>query len=196
MAEKETFTEQTLKRIRSGELSPATKKKRSLSRMIFLIDAIVVTLILVFLVSRNSEKDYTSATANTAGLTARFSVSNSSEAESYIMSLSLTSSLDAEKTWIFDKSIATVNLSHNKNVFYTSDISKNTLNLKILPGEVRTFTAMVPAYIINDYLNAHVPKKKRTIVDFVVPSETIDAELTVNLSEKKTLLISFEQEDI
>lgn len=195
MTEKETFTEQTLKRIRSGEPPPAVKKKRTLSRAVLVIDAIVIILVLAFLNSRGSKNENVSAIIETDGLTVRFSVNKAGELDAYLMSLSLTSSLDREKTWHFEKSAATIRLAHKNNVFFEDEISKNTSQITILPGETRTFSIMVRTEIIDDYLKTSMPKKRRTIVDAFVSGETITAEVVLNLPEKPTLIASFEQED-
>ena len=72
--ERDTFTDTTLKRIRSGEKSHNTKKKRKASRIFLIIDGILIIILLTFIFNKKPEQIYKSTTLNYKDLNIRFSI--------------------------------------------------------------------------------------------------------------------------
>lgn len=199
MAEKEkreTFTERALKRTRSDG-SPAVRKKRSLSRIIMIVDALILLAVLFFLNTRESSKnEYASSHVSISGLNLRFSM-NAEESGIYIFSITLLSSGDSEKTWNFDGALAFLKLRAGGAVFYEDEFGKNISKISMLPGEAKTFPLRIPSEIIDRYMaeRTNVTKRKKTLLDLILRSgETIEAETVLNLPNKISTFISFEHE--
>ena len=194
---KETFTEQTLKQIRSGETSPAMKKKRNTSRIIMLVDILILAVVIIFLNTRNSKNEYTTASANGSGLNMRFSVSEEKSSKTYLFTITLLSSVDDEKTWNFEPCLATLKLSCAGSTFYEDKFGVKISKISMLPGEARTFPLQIASEIIDIYSKekANAAKRRKTLFDLLVKSgETINAEAVLNLQDKISASISFEHE--
>ncbi|MCL1911583.1 MAG: hypothetical protein FWG13_05210 [Leptospirales bacterium] len=194
---KETFTEQTLKQIRSGETSPARRKKRNISRIIMLADILILAVVIIFLNARNSKNEYTTASVNGDGLNARFSVSDEKSAKTYIFTITLLSSADDEKTWNFEQHLATLKLSRSGILFYEDKFGVKISRINMLPGEARIFPLQISSETIDIYLKerTNAVKRKKNLFDLLVKSgEIITAEAVINLQDKLSASISFEHE--
>jgi len=194
---KETFTERTLRRVRSGTTPPAGKKKRTISRVIMLVDILILVIVLIFLNIKNPKNEYVTATVNGGGLNVRFSVNNEKPAKAYIFTITLLSSVDVEKTWNFEPPIAALKLSCAGRLFYEDKFGGKISKISMLPGEARTFPLQISAEIIDIYLRerANVIKGRKTLFDLLVKSEeVINAEAVLNLQDKISAFVSFEHE--
>ncbi|MCL2025323.1 MAG: hypothetical protein FWG92_00775, partial [Leptospirales bacterium] len=182
--QKETFTERTLKQIRSGGTTPATKKKRNILRVIIVADLLIIAIVLVFLNTKNTKNEYATVSASGSGLNMRFSVTNEKDDKTYMFTITLLSLIDAEKTWDFEPHLVTLKLSHSKNIFYENKFGGKISKINLLPGEARTFPVQIPFEIIDIYLKerTNVTKRRKTIIDlFLKSGETVRAEAELNL---------------
>ena len=198
MSEKEeTFTERTLRQIRSGKTPTPVKKKRNIARMIMLVDALIIVAVLIFLNTRNQKNEYITASMNGSGLNVRFSVSSEKDGEAYMFTISLLSDVDAEKTWTFEPHLATLKLSYGGKLFYEDKFGRKISKISMLPGEVRTFPLQISSETIDRYIkeSVNVAKKRKTLFDLLVKSgEMINAEAVLNLQDEISASITFEHE--
>ncbi|MCL2025455.1 MAG: hypothetical protein FWG92_01465 [Leptospirales bacterium] len=195
--QKETFTERTLKEIRSDKASQPVKKRRNISRIIIVVDILIIAIVFVFLNTRNTKNEYITASANGSGLNMRFSVTNEKDDKTYMFTITLLSATDAEKTWTFEPHLAALKLSHSGDIFHENKFGGKISKISLLPGEARIFTLQIPFEIIDMYLKEknNVPKRRKTLIDlFFKSEETIRAEAELNLQDKISALISFEHE--
>jgi len=194
---KETFTERTLREMRLDKTPTSTKKKRNISRIIMLVDVLIIAIVIIFLNTRNTKDEYAAASVNGSGLNMRFSVNNEKDSKTYMFTITLLSSTDTEKTWTFEPCLAALKLSRAGSLFYEDKFGGKISKISMLPGEARTFPLQIPSEIIDTYLKESVnaAKRRKTLFDlFVKPGETIKAEAELNLQDKISATISFEHE--
>jgi hypothetical protein len=197
---KETFTERTFRELRAGKTNPSRKKKRNISRIIMLFDALIILAAIIFLNTRNSKNDYATSSVSKDGLNASLSVNAEKKTESYAFTVTLLSSLDEEKTWYFEPNLATLKLTLKGDTFYEDKFGTKISKITLLPGEARTFPLRISFEIVDRYLaeKANVIKRRKNLFDVLVkPTKNIMAEAVLNLEEIEegvTVLVSFEHE--
>ena len=144
MDNRENFTKETLKRIRSGEQTPATKRSRRLSRGILIADAIVVLLVLLFLFGREDDAPaYSSTVAFANKVSYRLSL-NEGDGKAYIFSLSMESKDTVPRELTFPGEVGSLSLFFGDRAVITRSFGKEVKLLPLLPGEVRTFIVTLP----------------------------------------------------
>ncbi|MCP4135407.1 MAG: hypothetical protein GY754_30840, partial [bacterium] len=131
MDEKETFTQKTLKSLRTHDGSERRTRKRKLSRIILFVDAIVVVLILIFFQTRTPEEHNRSATINYKDMQIRFSITNQKESGIYLYSITLKSTSKKQTVYTFDKSIAQLRIFHKNNTVITKTIGNDLVRLNL-----------------------------------------------------------------
>jgi hypothetical protein len=154
MKRKESIQE-ALERIQAGKHQNSTVKKRRLSRIILVIDALVIVLILLFIYNRAPEKFYTSTSINHGGLQYRFSMTKEGAAKQYLFSLSIKNTLPQRKRVSYDEAISDLLILHGRDEVYRTAIGDAITRLSILPGEVKNFISVIDNAAIERFVSAH-----------------------------------------
>ncbi len=155
MAKRKESIQEALERIQAGRHQNSTVKKRRLSRIILVIDALVIVLILLFIYNRAPEKLYTSTSINHGGLQYRFSMTKEGAAQQYLFSLSIKNTLPRQKRVSYNGGISDLLLLHGRDEVYRTAIGDAITGLSVLPGEVKNFISVIDTAVIERFVSAH-----------------------------------------
>ena len=155
MNKRSKFTQETLDKINKGEKSEGTVKKRRLSRIVLVIDIIIIVLIVVFVTRKNDDTKYYSSSLSFNHLEYRFSIVRERESRNYLFSLSIKSNATTAREYVYEKSIAQLTIRHNEDVVFNTMIGDNVTNMRLLPGELKTFVLGINADNFNIYAKEH-----------------------------------------
>ena len=197
MNENRDFTQDTLKRIRSGEKPENSLKKRRLSRIILFIDIIIVVLILAYFNRRGTESYYHTNSLTLNNLEYRFSLVNERKYSNYIFSLTIKSNSTSEEQYYYNKSIADLTIQHDKEIIYKTSIGDNITSIKLLPGEIKTIVKEIDTNYFIKYAKEHteyiIPKNK-TLLALERRHIPLQAIITLNTSEVISTILNFKFE--
>ncbi len=193
-----SFSEKTLRRIRSNQKSESSKKKRRLSKIFLAIDAVVILILLLFFYNRKGpEHSYYSTKINYKELLIRFSISRERTDKDYLFSVSMKSNGTSEKKFIFNNSIGKVTLYYKKEPVAEKIIGPGISGLNLLPGETKTFVENIDSRLLDNFISEKkglIKYKKRSLIEFDKPKVQFDAEILLNIDEKLSSTIIFEHE--
>ncbi len=191
--EKSSFLKDYIERVKSGKKSPESIRKRRLSRIILVIDIIIVITVLIIFNRNSNEPVYHSTSLSVNDIYYRASITREKESGIYLFSFVIKSESKKEKTLYFNESIAKLDLKYKMNTIYTTIIGDNLQKLKILPGEVKTFVSEINDSVIRQFASEHadviIPRKKTLFhVKRYIPLSGI---ITINTKEKVLARIDF-----
>jgi hypothetical protein len=193
---KETL-QQALERIHAGKHPESTIKKRRASRIILLVDIVLVILIMIFIYNRVPEKFYTSTTINYGGIQYRFSVTRESKKNEYLFSLTIKNNLQEIKRVAFSDAIADLIIYHGRDEIYKTRTGANITHLKLLPGELKIFINRIDSSTIEGFMSEHpdaIISKKRSLFSRSKDYIPLTALVTINLKEKISTKLKFNHE--
>jgi len=194
---KETFTGKALKKIRYGNSSSQNPRKRRISRLILVIDAVFILLIIVFFNTKKPEEVYHSSSMKYKNLNIRFSVSVEKQTHDYLFSLTLNSESDKKTKIQFKRSLAKINIFHKKTEIIQKKIGPETLFIRLDPGESRSFITQVSSKKFDTFAREKLNIRKRerkTLFQFDDMSMLLRAVMTLNTDTEISSAIEFKHE--
>jgi len=197
MTEKETFTEKTLKRIKSGERTPSSARSRRLSKIVLIIDAVFVILILMFFFGKEKKDIYQTSTVSYNKLQVRFSIDIDRNTDDYLFSLSIKSNEDEKKSYNFSNSLATLDILYKNEIIKRNIIGKNIKRAELLPGEIKTFVSKVNRDTINEIALERGLRPTSRVKSLLQPGKNsipLTALLSLNVNGKISSSIDFNHE--
>jgi len=193
MQKKETFSEKALKRVQSGEHPKSSIKKRRLSRIILIVDGLLVIGLLIFFYNKNPEQTYLSSSVNFKNVEFKFSI-NSGEKRSYFFTLEIKSDSNREKQLLFNDSVAELIIKHNNKPIIKRPIGENITRLILQPNGNRRFIELIKGTDIKEYADLHpelIKSRQKTLFQVEKPHIPMKAEILINLKEKISTSIDF-----
>jgi hypothetical protein len=192
-----TKIKNTLNRIKTGKHPDATVKKRRLSRMILLIDGLVIVLILLFMYNRQPDKVYHSQALTYDECEYRFSVSGLPGQNKLFFSLSILSKKKQRTVIYFNKTLATMAVMYNNDVIYNNIFGKDITSLALQPDESKTFVLQANQELLQAYAATHpaaLINDPQKIFSFKKTNLPITVELTLQTGKKLTTALHFNYE--
>lgn len=187
MTEKESFTQQALERIRSGKSQGDSAKKRRISRILLLVDGILVIFLILYFSNRDSSEDIQTAALTFGKIQSRLTLAKDWERGNLISTLTL-SNQGKEQTITFINNIATLQVRKNDTILLGRTLGNNVKRLPLASGESRTFSSSIP---ISELRRAagHSPddrvKQRKTLFQF--QKDYIPLTLTCTLHTEEEL---------
>lgn len=197
MSKRKETIQEAMERIQAGKHPTSTVKKRRASRVILLVDIVLVILIMIFVYNRAPEKFYSSTSINYGGILYRFSVTREDKGNEYLFSLTIKNNLKKAKRVAYINAIAELTIYHGKAVIYKTETGDNITHLKLLPGELKIFISRIDSSIIDAFMSEHpdyVVSSKRTLFSRSKDYIPLTALATINMKERISTTLKFNHE--
>lgn len=173
--------EEILNRIKTGEKSPRSMKKRRLSRIFLLVDGIIIVLILIFFYQKESPTHlYHSTNINYDNCNYRISSMQNEEQGLIRFSFTITSKSETKKLIKYLNKIAQIKLLNNNKVLQTGIIGKNVKKIELEPGETKTFVLEIETNKIQDYAKEN-PNLLVSATDSFLSFKQTDLPINANI---------------
>jgi len=188
------FSEEILRRMKPGKTPDDTIRKRRFSRIILLIDIIFVILLLIFIYNQTPDPIYHTTSLTYNDIQYRFSITRDSSSNIYILSLTIKSNSKKENNYFYNKSIANFIIKHGDEIIYKSSICKNITNIKLLPGEIKTFIKELEPHIFIEFIENHPEYKtseKKNLFSFSKKKIPFEIVLIFNTLETVSTKLNF-----
>jgi hypothetical protein len=143
MADKESFTQQALERIRSGASQGDSAKKRRISRILLLVDVILVIFLILYFTNRGKEEDIQTGTLSFGNIQARLTLAKNRDRELFMTTLTL-SNRGREQTLAFTGNMAILRVRKNDEVLLERTLGPGLKSLTLAADEARTFSLSIP----------------------------------------------------
>jgi len=183
MPEKSTFTEKTLQKIRSGGKSEKSRRKIRLSRIILVIDALLIVLIVFYFNTRDTGKTYKTSTLTCSEIKFRLSVNSDPETSAYMFTITAEPLRDRETTLKFRGTLAHLDIIHENSVIIKRSIGEPLTSLTLAPGDARTFVSVIEKETLKQALPGSLrPEKpeRKTLFQFNAAGVPLTARITIN----------------
>ncbi len=194
MTEKDTFTQRTLERIRASERNPESQKKRKLSKIILVLDGIIVAVVLVYFFSKDDKINYKTTTVQYKSYSFRYSISGSVK-RPQVFSLSIKSKAKVKTILALKKHLATIEIKH-KNILLLSKNLDTPKKILLSPGESKTFVTLFQYNTIKNAIMTKTPFEmpRRTLLSTGGKNVTLNTTISIYAGEKiaTTLPFNFE----
>jgi hypothetical protein len=197
MSKRKETIQEALDRIHAGKHPESTVKKRKASRIILLVDIVLVILIMIFVYNRAPEKFYSSTSINYGGIQYRFSVTREGRDNDYLFSLTIKNNLHMKKKVAYQNAIAELIIYHGKEEIYKTKTGDNITHLELLPGELKIFISRIDSSIIEGFMSEHpdyIVSAKRSLFSRSKDYIPLTALATINLKEKISTILKFNHE--
>ncbi len=193
MNENESFRERALKRAQSHDHSRETSKKRKVTSIILIIDAIAVIIILFYFSNRSPEGEYSSTSFQLKGIEYRFSIAREGDDDDHTVSLSLNSTANRERTIRFHGSVADVHVRYGDDTVTTLTMGENVALIALLPGENKTFIETVSHTDMKQYITSKgdIAVKKDTSIFSTKEGVPFTAVLNLNTGDDMSTSLRF-----
>jgi len=186
MSTEKNFTERTLERIRSGEGSDSSRKKRKFSRILLVIDAVLVLALLGYFTNREKQPTYRAVKFHYGDIEFRFSAARDGSGD-YLFTLSARKPEKIKREIMFNGSIATLVLTHGNTIIAQKTMAAGSRRIDFEGNAVRTYIVPVEDDILKNFADSHrdsIKNERKTLISFVKPTIPMKAVLTLNTGEK------------
>jgi hypothetical protein len=197
MKNNNTFREQMLERIREDKQPETSQKKRKLSKILIIVDGILIALILLFMYNKDDNRLYQSTSLDFDNVRYRFSVGLDEDTNNHLFTLSMKSLAKKEKSINYYNSIAKLYIYHNLVLITENEIAPEVKKVKFLPGEVKTFVIPLEETKIIAYIKKNpdsVPKGIRSLIQFEGAQLPLEAKIIINVKNKVSTHLHFNYE--
>jgi hypothetical protein len=197
MSKRKETLQEALERIHTGKHPVSTVKKRKASRIILLVDIVLVILIMIFVYNRVPEKFYSSTSINYGGMQYRFSVTREGKENEYLFSLTIKNNLHVAKKVAYKNAIAELIIYYGKEEIYKAKTGDNITHLELLPGELKIFISRIDSSILDGFMSEHpdyIVSTKRSLFSRSKDYIPFTALATINLKEKISTTLKFNHE--
>jgi hypothetical protein len=197
MSKRKETLQEALERIHTGKHPASTVKKRKASRIILLVDIVLVILIMIFVYNRAPEKFYSSTSINYGGMQYRFSVTREGKENEYLFSLTIKNNLHVAKKVAYKNAIAELIIYYGKEEIYKTRTGDNITHLELLPSELKIFISRIDNSILDGFMSEHpdyIVSTKRSLFSRSKDYIPLTALATINLKEKISTTLKFNHE--
>lgn len=194
MKEKRDFIKETFERIKLGKKSKDSEKKKRLSRIILFLDIVIIVFILAFFNRKTPRSLYHTTSLKYSGFQYRFSLLRENKSKDYLISTTIISNSKNEKDQYYSQSIAHLTIQHGESIVYKTSIGDNITNIKLYPGESKTFVKEIDEFHFRDYSNKH-PESIISTDSSIFMKENmyipLQANITLNTKEVISTSLNF-----
>ncbi|MDY6932966.1 MAG: hypothetical protein SVZ03_01930 [Spirochaetota bacterium] len=194
MIDKRDFTQETLEKIRTGEKPKTFIKRRRLSKIILIIDIIVIVIILAIINQRGHESIYHTTSLILDEMEYRFSLIREEKSSNYVLSVTIKSNSNVEKSYYYNNSIADINIQHAEAKIFNLSIGDNISSVKLLPGELKTFVKGIDISYFRRYAEEnpeHITPPQKTLISLEKRHVPLQAVITLNTKERVSTKLNF-----
>ena len=194
MSQRSPIIEEALKRIRTGEHSPGSKKRRRTSKGLLILDAVLIIIILLFFYNKEPDTMYKTTSFNYRDIAVRISLTSEKETGDYLFSLTLNSRAEKSLSLPIDKSLATINLYCDGKLVTTEQIGPDMNTVSLKKEESKTYARIVNAALLTEYAREHhesVQPRKKSLIQLEKQHIPVRAEITLNTAEPVAITLDF-----
>ncbi len=189
MSDSKNFSEKAFERIKKGERSPESRKKRRLSRILLLADGVLIVLILLFFYGDKKGPIYETASVKFRDLDIRYSVSTEEESGDYLFAMTVKNSTNKPIKYFFKKSLAVLSVRHESKQIFSTIIAEGVKEINLSPGKNKTFVEMVPKK--NLEITGNRKPARKSLFDFTDTRIPLEAVFVFSPGEEITTSITF-----
>ncbi len=193
----DNFTKKTLDKIKTPHGSERLAKKRRISKVILIIDIILVVIIFMVFNRDSNDTEYYSTSVTYNNIVYRFSASKEMDTDNYLFSLSLRSNSNVDITERFKRSIAEIKLYGNDKFLFKTVLGENVQSIRLQPGELKTFITEIGNSKFTSFAEANpdtISPQKDTLLMFEDKHILLNAIITINTKEKIITDLKFKYE--
>lgn len=195
MGNSEEFKERALRKVRSKESIDDTRRKRRLSKLFLVIDAVIILMVMLYFYNGSEPQEaYYTTKINYHKMEYRFSVATVKKSNNYLFSLSIKSNRERVSEIKFNNSIATIDISRKDQKVFEKKLGNGINRLKMYPAEIRSFAENIDFKIMDDYINENsdlLQIKKKSLINFRSREVKFTAKIKLNTVEKIVATVDF-----
>lgn len=183
-----------LERIRNPEQPEDIRKKRRMSKIFIVVDAVLIALIFFYFTGRGTDDEYKKASVSYGALEFSLSVLPEGSGGDYLATL--TSALkDGEKKDVtFNKSVANITLKSGDSVIAGRIIGDGTGTIELKAGETKIYSSRISRQVI-DVFAAENPRlvisPERTLLSRDKPYLPVKLTAEINIGEGISTSLEF-----
>ncbi len=195
MGNSEEFKERALRKIRSKESFNDTRRKRRLSKIFLVVDAVIILLVMLYFYDGDGpEEAYYTTKLDYKKMEFRFSVATVKKSKSYLFTLSIKSNRKRESEISFNNSIARIEIFQDKNKLLEKGLGNGVNRLRMHPSEIKSFAENIDYRLMDNYIKENsdlLQVRKKSLIRFRNQEVNFTAKITLNTSEKITATVDF-----